>query len=316
MDVSRRNVQRYVSRLKTLTWQTEQEKADGIETTPFLIVKERYRTDHGQLSNLYDFSGLTAATVKLAIAKGLVKPVDDEGNPLDKNVLPPLDKNVTPPATNVSTEEEISKNTHNKNKYTPRNSKAKKEETDGVNQTYSHIAQTAIGNGNTRENSQGHTRNNSLEQDNGMHQTNGSSEQSNIEQSKQQGNGRKQANGFTSAAEIIGIPQDHWQVLDAQNRGERINEVEFVTSYIEDFSRDLGDDFEKIPSNITRAVNIYHEWGQQDLMFFRKKMQQAKGEALGATRIKKRNSQGGINRMPWFFTDLRDLLGLPAHKSH
>src|SRR5436309_999042 len=51
MNINRRNCRRHISKLKSLTYQTAEEKEAGIKTRPFLVVTERYKTDNGQLSN-------------------------------------------------------------------------------------------------------------------------------------------------------------------------------------------------------------------------------------------------------------------------
>lgn len=225
MGATRRNVRRYVSRLKTMTYQTDEEKEAEIQTMPFLVVKERYRTDQGQLSNLYDFSGLTAAVIKLALAKGLVIDPALEANadpPSDKIVLPPSDKNVLPPRTKTSAKKEISKKKTSKKERTPSSSRsgsAAKPEGNGRN-----IAATAIGNAQEQE----------------VHRLN------------------------AEPMSIGTIIQGRIAQLTAQSKREQptlpngfTEEEDAIALYIETFSFALGDEAHTT-SNVTQAINLYY----------------------------------------------------------
>jgi hypothetical protein len=75
---------------------------------------------------------------------------------------------------------------------------------------------------------------------------------------------------------------------------------------MESFSADLGDREHRGP-NISQASRIYHASGKTEDEFIGL-LYRAKEIARGATNIRKRNSQGEVNRMPYFFKVLRDLI--------
>jgi hypothetical protein len=73
---------------------------------------------------------------------------------------------------------------------------------------------------------------------------------------------------------------------------------EFIRGRIEDFSRDLGDN-EHIGQNVSQANRIYRDSGIDPSSFI-EAMRTARELAQKAS-IKKQNSQGRPNRMPYFF---------------
>ncbi len=128
MNVSRRHVGRYVDSLKAKSYQ---DKDAGYQSQPYLIVRERYATSGGQLSNQYDFSGFLEAVIYLAKKKGLitdpasgaVRPATPPTNvsqrdmseeerdaksvtPLTKTSKGGMTKPSNPPSTNMSTKED------------------------------------------------------------------------------------------------------------------------------------------------------------------------------------------------------------------
>jgi hypothetical protein len=89
-------------------------------------------------------------------------------------------------------------------------------------------------------------------------------------------------------------------------REQRGKIPDFIKITLEDFSRDLGD-HEHTASNIGQAYRLYEAHGG-DPNTFMAVLDEAKAKARARTNIKKRNSQGGINRMPFFFACLRKSL--------
>jgi len=294
MNVSHRNAQRYIQRLKTLTYQTDQEKQEGKQPVPFLIVKERYRTDSGQLSNLYDFSGLTAAIVKLALIRGLVTdPASEaEGNtPPDKNVIPPPDKFFTPPLTKTSPEEEISKKKKNKKKQLSniRTANAQNSQGNGdtsPNGTYSHIALAAIGNDKKTEENTGV----------GKRRTSKTSRPGQI--------------GLTKIGDLL---QERMQEFMTQAPAAPpklsngyTEEEDAIALYIEPYSRELGDETH-CKSNVRQAINIYTDIKQEIPEF-------TVGQYLYILETFKNLVQyrrGVKNKMAYYFKSLRNHLWPP-----
>jgi len=79
----------------------------------------------------------------------------------------------------------------------------------------------------------------------------------------------------------------------------------FIRRIIDDFSRDLGDD-EHLISNITQTSRLYEACGL-DPDAFRAELYAARAAARRAY-VKKRNSRGRPNRMPYFFACLSNLV--------
>jgi hypothetical protein len=79
----------------------------------------------------------------------------------------------------------------------------------------------------------------------------------------------------------------------------------FLQGMIEDFSRDFGDD-EHTRSNITRACKLFTD-SQLDPDAFVDALYQARDTARLAS-VKKTNSRGRPNRMPYFFSCLEKSL--------
>ncbi len=202
-------------------------------------MKERYRTDSGQLSNLYDFSGLTAAVIKLALAKGIVAdPASeaDEDTPGVTNDLPPRSKKTYPPRSSMTHEEEISnKNQNNKKQFSNVRSDTvakTQKEGNGGNGTYSHIAATAIGNGHKPV-------------------------KPNTRTAKPTQPGKT---GMTKLGDML---QDRLQDLMTQSTADPpklpngyTEEEDAIALYIEPYSRELGDEGHS-KSNIRQAINIF-----------------------------------------------------------
>jgi hypothetical protein len=94
-------------------------------------------------------------------------------------------------------------------------------------------------------------------------------------------------------------------------KGERRNGPLFIKLLIEDFSRDCGDADHTV-SNITRGYNIYNAAGV-DPDAFQEALYAARDDARKAT-IRKVNSKGRPNRMPYFFKCLEKSLGIEYNK--
>ena len=77
-----------------------------------------------------------------------------------------------------------------------------------------------------------------------------------------------------------------------------------------DLSRQLNDD-EHTRSNITRAMRLFHASGIADEAAFVQRLYEARSITRSQGGIKKPASIGGglINRMPYFFGVLEDVLG-------
>lgn len=94
-----------------------------------------------------------------------------------------------------------------------------------------------------------------------------------------------------------------------RNKEVKTHYPTFIRTRIDPISRQLGD-HEHIPSNIGQAYRLFLAYiadgGTPD--GFIDAMQQAREQALKATGIKKKNSQGMPNRMPLFFSCWRNLL--------
>jgi hypothetical protein len=80
----------------------------------------------------------------------------------------------------------------------------------------------------------------------------------------------------------------------------------FIRNYISDFSQDLGDT-EHIPSNISQAHRLYLSSGMTEEAFTQA-LYNARATAKRATQVRHMNSNGGINRMPYFFKCLSGAL--------
>jgi len=89
------------------------------------------------------------------------------------------------------------------------------------------------------------------------------------------------------------------------SEGENDYTPEFIRGRIEDFSRILGD-YEHTGQNVSQANRIYRESGA-DPDAFMEAMRSARELAQRAS-IKKTNSQGKPNRMPYFFRCLKRLV--------
>lgn len=85
---------------------------------------------------------------------------------------------------------------------------------------------------------------------------------------------------------------------------------DFIKITLEQFSRDLGD-YEHTASNIGQAFRLY-ESTSGDPDTFMALLDEAKAKARTRTNIKKKNSKGDINRMPFFFACLRKSLSIEA----
>lgn len=81
----------------------------------------------------------------------------------------------------------------------------------------------------------------------------------------------------------------------------------FIKQMMEDFSRDCGD-AEHTASNVTRAYNLYNASGI-DPDAFSEALYEARDQARKAS-VKKQNSQGRPNRIPYFFRCLEKSLGI------
>jgi hypothetical protein len=97
---------------------------------------------------------------------------------------------------------------------------------------------------------------------------------------------------------------------------KRVNPPAWLSSYITDFSREFHDE-EATPSNITRAANLFERAGVDTEAFIRH-LYEARRVTQARANIRKRSHVGEnsvrptgyVNRMPYFFSVLEDVLGL------
>jgi hypothetical protein len=103
---------------------------------------------------------------------------------------------------------------------------------------------------------------------------------------------------------------------DTNSEGEQRRIPQFIKDEMKYQSREMGDD-EHLGSNIVQAYNLYQQAEVSSETFLQSTLL-AREKARARTNIKKRNSNGGINRMPYFFVCLRqeinDTLALTRKK--
>jgi hypothetical protein len=97
---------------------------------------------------------------------------------------------------------------------------------------------------------------------------------------------------------------------------KRVKPPAWLSGYITDFSREFHDE-DAIPSNITRAAHLFERAGL-DAETFIKQLYEARRVTQARANIRKRSHAGEnlawptgyVNRMPYFFSVLEDVLGL------
>jgi hypothetical protein len=125
---------------------------------------------------------------------------------------------------------------------------------------------------------------------------------------------RKQLKQHGLLREIPVIPPEktqtpeHQQQPPAQPSG-REEKPQSIQSNIELFSRLLHDESENVPQNVNRAYKLYR-LSKRSEDAFTTVLYEAFHVAEQKQDIAKKNSDGRMNKMPWFFTVLEQRLGL------
>ena len=98
---------------------------------------------------------------------------------------------------------------------------------------------------------------------------------------------------------------------DAPRRGRPPKAPPYIESVITDFSAQLHDD-EHTPANITRATRLWRASGMTEQQFVQDVLYPARSITRQQGGVTKRAATGGglINRMPYFFSVVEDLLGM------
>lgn len=93
-------------------------------------------------------------------------------------------------------------------------------------------------------------------------------------------------------------------------RWRRIAVPDYIKHVVTDFSAELHDD-EHTRANLSRATRLWQHSGLEEPVFVQEVLYKARAIARKQSGVKKRNAAGGlVNRMPYFFAVVEDLLGL------
>jgi hypothetical protein len=116
---------------------------------------------------------------------------------------------------------------------------------------------------------------------------------------------------------MTGIPKSHLEEMEHAQASAKRPIPAFIRNMMSHFSHELGDNPWCIKSNITQAAKLYffvHEslsadgYDPEDV--FEQLLYQAKEDAYHINNVRYRNDQGRINRMPAFFTCLKNEMQL------
>jgi hypothetical protein len=131
---------------------------------------------------------------------------------------------------------------------------------------------------------------------------------------QEQLNQRKQLKQHGLLREIPVIPPEKTQTPEHQQQppakpSGREEKPQSIQSNIELFSRLLHDESENVPQNVNRAYKLYR-LSKRSEDAFTTVLYEAFHAAEQKQDIAKKNSDGRMNKMPWFFTVLEQRLGL------
>lgn len=90
----------------------------------------------------------------------------------------------------------------------------------------------------------------------------------------------------------------------------RIAVPDYIKHVVTDFSAELHDD-EHTRANLSRATRLWQQSGLEEPVFVQEVLYRARAIARKQAGVKKRSAAGGlVNRMPYFFAVVEDLMGL------
>jgi hypothetical protein len=312
MNLSRRNVNRYVESLKGKQYH---DKETGYVSKPYLQVHERYATSGGQLSNQYDFSGMLEAVTFLAVKKGMLEPAEPKPMPPSSNLAsPPLSNLASPPLSGTSTKKTKSKKSsfeeNEDSSKSPQKEEVRGEQAQPLAQKPTPAEALNKGEGQKR---QGNPTQKQKTSEPKRAYIGKPLTQEEIDALRREG---KNASGYTPLAQI---PPEHWQKLENDARKEPLkpngmhynnctrNAPLMIDTTIEEFTTLLGDEPANTAKNINRAAKLYRQLEMSEDEF-RTLLYEAfdLAKRYPTTSIQKKRSDGRANRMPLFFAILEE----------